>query len=432
MRFRAAALHRKIRGRLRREKQRARDWSRVAFAFVWRRLMWRTTVIAITGSVGKTTAKECLAAILSLHGRTVRTLNNQNCGKGVPRTIRRLRPWHRYAVIEIGTEKPGTMRRSARLVKPHVAVVLTVAGTHTNEFLTLDDTAAEKASLLDHLARGGTAILNGDDARVRAMAGRVRRDVVMFGRGVDCALVAGAVSANWPQRLNFELREECDRIDVRTQLVGAHWLASALAALAAARACGVPLRAAAAALGKVAPFAARMQPVKLPSGAVVIRDEETGSIETVEAVFQVMRDAQADRRILVFSDLMDVKGNTRKRLRAIGKIAAEVADMVIFVGEHAHHGVRGAIAAGMDPTRCYDVLGLQRAADLLARELRTGDLVFLKGRGGDHLSRIVFAQFGPIGCWKTSCGKRPICDVCDELQPDFDLQSALATAAHEK
>jgi UDP-N-acetylmuramoyl-tripeptide--D-alanyl-D-alanine ligase len=393
--------------------------------------MWRTTVIAITGSVGKTTAKECLAAILSTQGPTVSTRNNQNCGHGVPRTILRMRPWHRYAVIEVGTETPGRIRRSARLVKPHVAVVLAVARTHTNEFLTLEDTAAEKAALLDHLAAGGTAILNADDARVRAMAERVRGRVVTYGRTGDCDLFAEGVRADWPERLHFTVRDGGDAVPVRTQLVGAHWVSSTLAALAAAQACGVPLRPAVDVLAGVAPFAARMQPVALPSGAVVIRDEENGSRDTIEAMLEVMRNARAGRRILVFSDLTDAKGNSRKRLRNIGKMAAEVAEVVVFVGEHAHHGVRGAVAAGMDPGCCHDVLGLQRAAEFLARELHVGDLVFLKGRAVHHLSRIVFAQFGPIGCWTTSCKKRPVCDVCDELRPGFDFQRALSTPIRE-
>lgn len=418
-------LRRKIRGRFRYERRRLRDWGREAVALVWRRLMWRTTVIAITGSVGKTTAKECLYAILSAHGRTLRTLHNQNCPLGVPRTIRRMRPWHRYAVIEIGTDSPGKIARSARLAKPDVAVVLAVARTHTNNFPTLEDTAVEKASLLRYLAVGGTAVLNGDDPRVRAMAAGIRGKVVLFGRTSDCDVVASEIEATWPERLVFSARDDGDAVRIRTQLVGSHWVSSVLAALAAARACSIPLRPAAEALAAVAPFTARMQPVRLPNGAVVVRDEENGSEDTLMAMLDVMRSAHAERRILVFSDLSDVKGNPKQRLRRMGKIAAEVAEVAVFVGEHAHHGVRGAIAAGMDPSCCYDVLGLERAADLLGRLARPGDLVFVKGRATHHLSRIVFAQYGSIGCWKTSCKKQSVCDVCPELKPDFDFERAI-------
>lgn len=408
--------------------RRIRSWAPVVAAFVWRRLMLRTTVIAITGSVGKSTTKECLAAILSEHGRTLRTRDNQNDAIGVPRTLLRLRPWHRYAVIEAGTQAPGMIRRFARLVKPHVAIVVSVARTHTNAFPTLEETAAEKASLLDHLARGGSAILNGDDPRVRAMAERVRanRRVVIVGSTGACDVTAESVRAAWPDRLAFTAVGEFGALPVQTQLVGAHWIGAALTSLAAAQACGVPLPVAAARLADVSPFAGRMQPVTLPSGAVVIRDEENGSQDTLEAMVEVMRSARAERKVLVFSDLTDVKHNARKRLRDVGKIAAELAGLAVFVGEHAHHGVRGAIAAGMDPAGCHDVIGLERAAALLSRELRSGDLVFVKGRATDHLSRLVFAQFGSIGCWTTSCRRRPLCDVCDQLRPGFDLRRALA------
>ena len=380
-------------------------------AFVWRRLMLRTTVIAITGSVGKSTAKECLAAMLATQEKTLKTNNNENGLISVPLTLWRLRPWHRYAVIEIGTERPGQIRRSALLVKPDIAIVLTVARTHTNSFPTLDDTAREKGGADWAATSGGIAILNGDVERVRGMAEGSGAKVIFFGQTGDCDLVAEDVSSAWPERLHFTLRSGGEELPVRTQLVGTHWLGSALGALAAAQACGVSLTAAVAALEGVAPFVARMQPVAHPSGAVVIRDEETSSVDSVEAMFKVLRESRAQRRILVFGDVTDVKRNTRQRLREIGKIAAELTDVAVFFGEHGHHGVRGAVNAGMDPARCHEIIGLQSAAEFLKQELRAGDLVFVKGRAPDHLSRIVFAQYGEIGCWVTSCRMRR-CAIC--------------------
>jgi UDP-N-acetylmuramoyl-tripeptide--D-alanyl-D-alanine ligase len=96
-----------------------RLWLLYALAYLWRRLLSRTTFIAITGSVGKTTAKECLAAILSTQFSTASTVNNQNDCHGVPRTMLRIRPWHRFAVIEMGTGGPGLIKRSGQLVRHH-------------------------------------------------------------------------------------------------------------------------------------------------------------------------------------------------------------------------------------------------------------------------------------------------------------------------
>jgi UDP-N-acetylmuramoyl-tripeptide--D-alanyl-D-alanine ligase len=179
-------------------------------AFAWRFLLFRTTFIAITGSVGKTTTKECLAAILSAENSCAKTLRNQNDRYGVPRTLLRVRPWHRYAVIEIGTDRPGVIRKSARLVRPHIAIVLAIARTHTNVFQTLEDTAVEKACLIEALPADGLAILNGDDPRVRQMVEIGKGNVKMFGRSKDLDLWADEVSSAWPARLSLRVHTGSD------------------------------------------------------------------------------------------------------------------------------------------------------------------------------------------------------------------------------
>lgn len=406
--------------------RRSRRRVRFLLAFVWRRLMLRTTVVAVTGSVGKTTARECLAAILATRGPTLATRNNENDAFGVPRTVLAMRPWHRHAVIEISADKPGQIESLSRLVRPDVAVVLAVAGTHRNVFPTLEDTAAEKAKLLKHLARGGIAVLNGDDVRVRAMADRFRESVVMFGAGPDCEVRASDVRSLWPRRLTLLVRSGRLSVPVRTNLVGTHWLNSVTAAIAAAQVCGVGLEEAARALTRVDPPAGRMQPVALPCGATVVRDEENGSSDTLAAMLKVLRESEAERRVLVISDLADSKAKPRKRQAELGRIAAELTDLAIFVSDHGQHAVRAAVEAGMEAAHCHHVSNLEKAAGLLRAELRAGDLVFLKGRSTDHLSRLLFAQFGPIGCWKAVCRVRSVCDLCSRLRPEFDLQRALS------
>ncbi len=414
--------------RVRRVRSALFDRARPLLAYVWRRLMVRTIVIAITGSVGKTTCKDCLAAVLTTVAETHKTLNNQNDDTGVPRTLLAMRPWHRFAVVEVGTGTPGQIKRSARMVRPDVAIVLSVARTHTNKFATLEDTAEEKSQLLRYLSRRGTAILNSDDARVRQMAQLCRSRVIRFGQTAGCDLVAERVESSWPDRLTFAVRAADDQARVQTQLVGTHWLSSVLAALAASRVCGVPLDAAVNALGTIPPVAGRMQPIALPNGAIMVRDEQNGSPDTFNAMVKVMREARASRRILVMSDLSDSKANPRRRQRDFGKLAAELTQLAVFVGDHGHHAARAAAHAGMDPAACHVIPSLKRAAEFLKTELRPGDLVFLKGRATDHLSRILLAQLGPIGCWAETCRIHRICDLCSKLQPAFDLNGTLIAA----
>jgi UDP-N-acetylmuramoyl-tripeptide--D-alanyl-D-alanine ligase len=176
------------------------------------------------------------------------------------------------------------------------------------------------------------------------------------------------------------------------------------------------------AIAQVPPFMARMQPVTLPSGAIIIRDEYNGSQDTFEKMVEVLEHAQAERLVLIISDVTDRKGNPKKRQSDIGRVAADFAQMAIFCGDHGHHAQKAAIRAGMDPEHCHHVMGLRATSELMKKHLRSGDLVFLKGRATDHLSRLVFAQYGEFACWSESCRYTITCDTCVELKAKFDLQ----------
>ncbi len=389
-----------------------------ALAFVWRLALIRTTFIAITGSVGKTTAKECLKTILAARFSTVATFRNQNDDLGVPRTLLRIRPWHRIAVVEIGIDRPPLMKRSARLVRPHVAVILAVKRTHTKHFRTLEECAEAKSQLLRWLRPGGVAILNGDDARVAKMADRTAGTVRTFGTSSAFDLWADHVSARWPGRLRFRAHSGNASHEVATQLVGAHWLPSVLGALAAADVCGVPLQEACELVRRVEPFAARLQPVRVPGGAIVLRDENNSSADVLEASLRVLEDADADRRILVISDISDVRKNRAERLKLIGRAAARTTDFLVVIGRHAEIGARAAIRAGMHPDHALHFESPEQAAQALRCEIRAGDLVLLKGRTTHHITRVFFALLGHIDCWKRHCTKRILCDHCPELGAD--------------
>ena len=401
-----------------------------AAAYVWRRLLLRTTFIAITGSVGKTTTKECIAAILSAYFPTAKTLRNQNDRYGVPRTILRVRPWHRFAVLEVATNQPGLMRKWARLVRPHIAIVLTIARTHTMSFPTIEDTVAEKAQIVKQLSDKSVAILNAEDPRVLGMAAGCRAQIKTFGRSAGLDLWADDVSAKWPARLALQVHAGPQSEWIKTNLVGLHWVNSVLAALLAALCCGIRLSDSARVLERVQPFPARMQPVLLPSGAIMIRDEYNSSPPTLEAALRSFENFEASRRVLVISGFSDSPENSRTRLRHLGKRAYEIADVAIFINrEHGHQAVKAAIAAGMTPELVRNFTRLEDAAEYLKTELRKGDLVLLKGRTTDHLSRLFFAQFGPIGCWKTVCRKTINCDHCEELRPSIDVSKDESVAA---
>lgn len=401
-----------------------------AVAFVWRRLLLRTTFIAITGSLGKTTAKECLATILGARFSTVKSDANRNSGLGVCMSVLRVRPWHRVAVLEVAGAAPRQLMRSARLVRPDVAIVLNVLRTHTTAFATLAEHAAEKLRLLESLRPGGLAILHGDDPLVAAMPTPPEVRVRYFGTSAAYDLWADQASSRWPARLSFRVHRGTDSALVETQLVGTHWLPSVLAALAAADSCGMSLHEAAAAARRAVPFPARLEPVRLPSGATVLRDDYNAAVDTLEAARRVLEEAQAPRRLFVVNDFSDLGKNRKHRLRRLAVEAARCSEVALFIGENAAYGRRRAIDAGMSPDSAHDFPSLAAAARFLASELRSGDLMLLKGRTTDHAARVLFAQLGEVGCWKAYCRKTTLCDNCWELaHRPRERHGALGSAA---
>ncbi|MCL4402499.1 MAG: UDP-N-acetylmuramoyl-tripeptide--D-alanyl-D-alanine ligase [Acidobacteria bacterium] len=394
-------------------------------AWIWRTLMFRTTFIAITGSVGKTTAKEALAEILGEGSRIVKTQGNWNNMKDVLGAVLSVRPWHRYAVIEAPSSGPGWMKRTAWLLRPDIAVVTRVLRTHLNRFADEDDIARDKGRLVAAVPRGGLVVLNGDDARVAAMAARTRARVVRFGTGEGADVRGEAISSSWPGRLVMRVFAGGVSSEARTRLVGAHWVTSITAAVAVAHACGISLEQSARALARLEPYAGRMQPAEVPCGAVFIRDEQNGSIDTMVPALDVLRSAQAGRKLVILSDVSDSSVKQKRRVPMLARQAAGIADVAIFVGDHARRGLKAAVAAGMAPESVHEFVAIDRAAEFVRSELRAGDLVLLKGRATDHLSRIFHYQMGPVSCWKSRCGKTMLCDFCPDLtRPPTPLRTA--------
>jgi len=384
-------------------------------AFVWRRMLFRTTFIALTGSLGKTTAKESLAHILRLRYRTFHSRREQNSGYLTSLNVLRVRPWHRVAIFEVATARPGQLKPLSRLLRPDIAVLLRVARTHTKNYRSLADIAQEKWQVIAGIEKRGTVFINGDDPWLlqKELPAGIRR--VTFGCSDSCDFVATEVKAAWPDRLSLTVHHGASMARAETRLVGAHWVTSVLAAIAVSAELGIDLQQAARAVGGVAAFPARMQPVVLPSGAVVIRDEYNGTVDSFGAAFRFLAEATAPRRILIATGYTDTKEQSTRRMRNVGREAATICDLALFFGRSASTAVRAARQSGMPEDKAKEFYSLPLLADYLRQELKAGDLVLVKGRTTDHLSRAILAQFGEIRCWEMNCRRTHTCDFCWKL-----------------
>jgi UDP-N-acetylmuramoyl-tripeptide--D-alanyl-D-alanine ligase len=384
-------------------------------AAAWRRALPATQIVVITGSAGKTTAKELLGAILRRQGSSFSSFDTMNTGWGLSKSVLGVRPWHRYAVLEVAARPARHSPRLFAALEPDMAVVLGVADLHTPMYASIEETAAAKEEVLAMLRPGGVAVLNAADPRVAAMAGRTQRRTVLFGVPGPRCLHATDVGSSWPDRLGFTLRGDGPGLPVRTRLVGEHWLPALLAALTAARELGVPLRQAIAAVEAVAPHRCRMQPVRLPSGAHIVRDGFNGSLATLKAALKVLREARGARRWIVVSNVSDTRLGSHARSRLLGKLVAEAVDQAVFVGPIGAEACKAARRSGLPAERARLFVDWRDAAEHLRRNLGPDDLVLLRGCNSDKIERLYFAQFGDVACRRQRCPRLYLCDHCQDL-----------------
>jgi UDP-N-acetylmuramoyl-tripeptide--D-alanyl-D-alanine ligase len=386
----------------------------VAAAALWRRCLPGTTVVAIAGSMGKSTAANCLFQILSARFSTI-TNGDSNGRFALTWTLLRLRRRHRFAVMEVGIIKKGRMWRSAWMIKPNVVVMTGVARRHMASFQDLDTVLNEKAKIMRYLKPQGLAVLNGDDLRVASLADRLPCHVVWFGGSPKFDIWAEEVRGIWPERMKMRVHAGHESYDLQTRLVGTHWAPSVLAAIATAIGLGVTAGQAVEALQGVEPFQARLEPRALPNGAMLLRDEYNGGLPTYRVALGILREARVRRRVAVIGQATEAEGGPSEASRILGELVAASCDTALLIGKQALATRAAALTAGMPPDRLHTAADVTEGAAWLGQNTGEGDLVLLKGEWMDHLSRIFHAQIGKIACWKTHCSVPYLCDKCSEL-----------------
>ena len=388
------------------------------YAAMWRAQLNGVAIVGITGSAGKTSAKSMITAILRQAGKVRQTSGTGNRLFHVAEVIAATRPSDDFCVLELSAEGPGYFDRLLPLARPTIGVVTTVGEDQYKAFGSREAIAAEKGKLIACLPADGTAVLNADDPLVRHMGEGFKGRIITYGTSERTTLQVRDVRSEWPERLSFTVRFDGRDYPVQTQLCGKHWSTSVLAALATGLAAGIPLAKTVEAIAAVPPTRARMEPQTMPDGVTFIRDDWKGAFWGLPTVFEFLRDAKAERKIVVIGTLADYHGSARTKYVSAGRDALQVADVVIFVGEMATIGLRARKFAGAHQ-RVLAFPDVRQAALAMNDLLRPGDLVVLKGSGiADHLGRLYHVRTGPVACWRMRCGKDMLCDACSHLRDD--------------
>jgi UDP-N-acetylmuramyl pentapeptide synthase len=303
------------------------------------------------------------------------------------------------------------LRKLARLIRPGIAVVTNVLHDHFAAFRSVEAIAAEKGRLVEALPPDGWAVLNADDPLVRAMGARTRARVVRYGFAADADVRAEDVRSDWPDRLSGSVLCDGRRHPFRARLCGTHHAYAVLAAAAVARALGVPVGEALAAMEAVPPFPERMCPLELPCGITFIEDGWKASLHSFEPVYEFVRNARAARKIAVIGTVSDYTGKASVKYRHIADRLLEGAERVVFVGKVASRIF--ASRAERYGGRLQTFTRPREANAFLRAFLKPGDFVFLKGSGKtDHLERFAMDRRGEISCWRERCGRPCFCWEC--------------------
>ncbi len=367
--------------------------SALAAGAAWVRANHRVPVVAVTGSNGKTTVKDLLAALLrrATGGResaVLATRGNLNNHLGVPLTLFRLGAQHRAAVVEMGMNHAGEIGRLARLAAPHAGVILNAGRAHLGAFRSVAGVARAKGELIAALPAGGWAVLNADDPRVWAQRGRTAARVLGFG------LAAGEIRAEGARldpagRVRFTLRTPGGSAAVRTRLPGVHNAANAAAAAAVAWAFGMDEREIASVLGRFRPaMRMRLERRRLPGGAIAVVDCYNANPDSCRAAFAYLRGLKARRPILVLGAMRELGTHAARAHRAVGAEAAGLEPgLIVGVGPGAQPLVEGARAAGA--TTALWTPDAPAAADAVAGALRPGVLALFKASRRMELERLV-------------------------------------------
>ena len=363
-----------------------------------------TTLLGITGSNGKTSTKDAAAAVLGRKAPTLKTYASYNSEIGYPLTLLRLEPGHRYAVLEMGAQWVGELTWLCNTIaQPDWAILTNVGAAHLEYFGSQERVAIAKSELVQALPAEGIAILNYDDSNVRSMSEKTQARVLYYGLGEGAHVRGSNIGGDTLRGRHFTLSYQDQQVDIQLRLPGEHGVTIALAAAAAGCAAEMSLQDICMALEALSPARGRGEIKPGPNGSTLIDDTYNANRQSIIAITQAMQATHlvdGARRWAVLGDIFELGRFARAEHRLSGEALTGVVDYLVAIGDEARYYVEGAIRSSMPAENVYyfdaDIengpeleAAKHAAADLLKKELKSADLVLLKGSRGMHMETML-------------------------------------------
>ena len=345
--------------------------------------------VAITGSVGKTTTKDMVAAVLGEKLRVLKTDGNFNNAVGLPLTLLRLNSSHQICVLEMGMNHAGEIEYLSSIVEPDVAIITNIGDSHIENLGSRENILKAKCEIFEHMKPDGLVILNGDDALLRPLKASLPFRTALCGTGADCDYTAYDVDSDGESRMTCKIRTPHNHCELTIPALGEHMVYPALEAAAVAEQFGLTGEDITRGVQRFLPTKMRMNIIRRGGDIVILNDAYNANPQSMRAAAAVLGGAPRERRkVAVLGDMLELGVSSDMFHRAVGGYFAEAGvDCVIAVGDLARYIAQGAEEGGVKQVFYFDTQ--EKAHEALSKELRAGTSILVKASRAMAFEKLV-------------------------------------------
>lgn len=355
------------------------------------RQQFTAPVIAVTGSVGKTTTREIMASCLEQRYPTLRPSGNYNNEIGLPLTLLRIEPFHQAVVVELAMRAPGEIGQLAAICRPDYAVITSVAGVHLETLGNLENVARAKCEVLGLIGESGFALLDGDSSFLRAAAAPYSCRKYSFGYNRDCDFCIISTSTG-PQGLTIEARMLDKQVTLEFPLPATHLATNVIAAAALCELLGLERAEVQQGLNAYKPTGSRLRILPGPYQTIIIDDTYNANPLSMAAALATGREIKPHqgRLIAVLGDMFELGSSEKEGHLAVGNSAVQVGvNQLITVGQRAGYIARGAIDSGLAVDKVHSFPDKMQAGEYLRHILQKDDTIVFKASRGMQLETMI-------------------------------------------
>lgn len=345
-------------------------------------------VIAITGSVGKTTTKDMIAAVLGEKYQVLKTNGNYNNNIGVPKTIFRLNRSHQVAVLEMGMNHLGEIDYLTRIARPDVAVITNIGDAHIENLGSRENTLQAKSEIFHGMADAGKAVLNGDDALLRTLDGKIKQDIIWCGNDASCDWHVTDLKELWQDHLECVLHSPTTAWEQAIPSLGAHMVYPATMAAAIGRMYGLTDQQIQRGILEFEPTKMRMTILHRGNDITILNDTYNANPQSMRAAVDILSKQAAQHRVAVLGDMLELGELGPALHESVGQFLGRSGiDCVVTVGKLAEYIAQGAEETGVQESHCC--ANQAEAQIVLSKLLRPGTTFLVKASRGMKFEHLV-------------------------------------------